>query len=208
MAGWVSQFKLGRPGYELSFDINPNTLDIEPQQVAAEGRVLSGHLRKWVFRTSFPVITLQSNWFTVTDFNAMQSLLTITDTMLSFKARDGDLQTTAEICYPSDVGNVPIRENSAVLLSATLVAAGSASCLAISGVYTNPGGTGTNYYTGGSYADASQVITLGTSLPTTAPCYATYTYPGWLVSMKAIKATFLGGQVDLGKISGWSLVGV
>ena len=204
---WVSNFLLGRPGAELAFSINPNQIDIENAQIAAEGRVLSGRLRKWVFRTSFPTITLQSDFFTLQDFNKIQSLLSVTDTMLSFRVRDGDLQTIAEICYPLNASQLPIRENSALLLSQALVAAGGARVLTIQGIYANPAGTGTNYWTGGSYQDASFIITPGTALPVMQPYYVSYSYPGWLVSMSKIKGTFIGGQIDLGKVSGWQLTG-
>ena len=204
---WLSSFLLGRPGAELSFTINPSQVDIEESQIAAEDRVLSGRLRKWVFRTSVPTITLQSDFFSFADFCAMKSLLAVTDTMLSFRIRNGDITTTAEICYPSGATSLPIRENSQVLLSAALVAAGGASVIVISAIYDNPAGTGTNYWTGGSYDDASYVITPGTPLPTASPYYVSYAYPGYLVSMSAIKAQFLGGQIDLGKIAGFQLVG-
>ena len=204
---WLSAFKLGRPGYELYFSINPATINITPAQISAKKRTISGRLRKWVFRTSFPTITLESNFFTLQDYNAMQSLLAITDTMLSFKVRDGDLQTVREICYQTGSTTVPIRENSAVLLSAALVAAGAAGSITINGVYDNPAGTGTNYYTGGSYDDASYTIMLGTPLLTSFPCYVTYSYTGWLVSMSEIGAQFVGGQVDTGNVSGWTLEG-
>ena len=206
---WISQFLLGRPGNELTFNINPNAIDIRAAQIAAKKRTLSGHLRKWVFRTSFPTITLESDFFRFQDLNAMQSLLAVADTMLSFKVRDGDLQTVMEICYQTDALTVPIRENSAVLLSAALVAAGAPGSITINGVYDNPAGTGTNYYTGGSYDDASCTITLGTPLiVATTPVYVTYSYSGYLVEMSEIGAQFIGGQVDLGKISGWQLQGV
>jgi hypothetical protein len=207
-----SIFQLGRPGNEITFDINPNTLEIRPAQIAATARTLSGHLRKWVFRTNYPTITMNSDWFTVADYNAMQSLLAITDTMLSFKIRDGDLQTIAEICYQTDQNTVPIRENSQTLLSAALVAAGAAGSLTINRVNDNPtdayANTGTDYYAGGSYADATGIITLGTPLLLSTPVYVTYSYTGYLVSMEEIGAQFIGGQVDLGKVSGWILTGV
>lgn len=76
---WLSQFVLGRPGYEIAFDINPNQADIKMSRIAADNRVLSGRAKSWVFRTSRPIITLSSGWFTVADFNAMQSLLAITE---------------------------------------------------------------------------------------------------------------------------------
>lgn len=205
---WISQFLLGRPGAELTFDLNPNEVEIRPAQIAAKKRTLSGRLKKWVFRTSFPTIVLSSDYFSIDSYNAMQSLLSVTDTMLSFKLRNGDLKTSLEICYQTDQNTVPIRENSAVLLSAALVAAGQASIITINGVYDNPAGTGTNYFTGGSYADASYTITLGTPLVYTTPVYVTYSYSGWLVEMSEIGAKFMGGHVDIGSITGWSLEGV
>jgi len=205
---WHSQFYLGRPGYELTFDINPRQFEIRSTQIAARKRTISGHLKKWVYRTSFPTLTLQSEYFTFSEYCRMQSLLAVTDTMLSFKVRNGDLQTSLEICYPDSATALPIRENSAVLLSAALVAAGAAGSVSIDGIYDNPAGTGTNYYTGGSYADATYTITPGTPLDTSNPHYVTYSYSGWLVSMEEIGAQFIGGQVDVGQASGWVLEGV
>lgn len=204
---WLTSFLLGRPGAELSFSVNPAGIEIKPAQICVKKRTLSGRLRKWVFRTSYPTITLDSSFFTVSDYNAMSSLLAVTDTMLSFKVRDSGFQNTLEICYPTSTSIVPIRENSAVLLSAALIAASAASSITITGVFDNAAGTGTNHYTGGSYADASYAITLGTPLANTNACYVTYTYTGWLVEMSEIGAQFVGGQVDLGKISGWQLQG-
>ena len=205
---WISNFLLGRPGYELAFSINPNTVEVDAAQIVAENRVLSGRLRKWVFRTNVPTMTLQSDFFTVQDFYRMQSLLAVTDTMLSFRIRDGDMQTSLEICYPTGATALPIRENSALLLSQALVAAGFPSVITINGIWDNPAGTGTNYFTGGSYQDSSFIITPGTPLLVQQPHFVTYSFPGYLVSMKAIKGTFLGGQIDLGKVSGWQLDGV
>ncbi len=188
MSGWLSAFKLGRPQNELTFDLNPAAIEIREAQVYARQRTISGHLYKRVFRTSFPTISLESSYFSLTQRNAMASLLAITDTMLSFKLRDGDFQTVLEICYPTGATTLPIRENSAVLLSEAIVAAGGSSCITINGVYDNAAGTGTNYYTGGSYDDASFVIAPGTPLLTSNAHYVTYSYGGWLVEISVVGA--------------------
>lgn len=204
---WNS-FKLGRPGYENTFALNPKAVSVDEAQIASSNRVLSGKLKKWVFRTSFPTIQLSQSFFTVTERNVMASLLSVTDTFLSFIVNDA-LQTIGEQVPVSNVGTqVTLQENSATLLSAARVAAGAAGTITVNGVYDNPGLTGTNYYSGGSYDDATRVVTLGTALAAQQYVYATYTYTGWLVEMRAIPYTAIGGQVDVMGYGGWTLTGV
>lgn len=199
---------LGRPGYEATFDINPHQLQINNTQIAATNRVLSGHLRKWVFRTEFPTITLNGTFFTMAQKDLMESMLTISDTFLSFKVHSG-FTRTGEINYPDNSGTtVTIQENSATLLSAALVAASAAGSITITGVFDNPSLTGTNYYTSGSYADATRIITLGTPLALASACYVTYLYTGWLVNMQSLPWSNQGGYVDVTQYSGWTLEGV
>ena len=88
------------------------------------------------------------------------------------------------------------------------MAAGAAGSITIIGVYDNPAGTGTNYFTSGSYADATRIITLGTPLLTAAACYVTYQYKGWLVNMSELGVQAQGGWVDVMPYNGWALVGV
>ena len=204
---FLSQFLLGRPGAELVFNINPNQLQVEKSQICAKNRVLSGRLKKWVFRTEFPTIQLSGTFFTMDQQDQMSSLLSVTDTLLSFKVRDA-FTIYGEQNFPANVGaTVQIQENSATLLSAALVAAGAAGSIAIVGVWDNAALTGTNYYTGGSYADATRTITLGTPLPTALACYVTYQYSGWLVSMEKMNFLAQGGWVDVSTYSGWTLEG-
>lgn len=207
---WIPQFKLGRPGAEQVFDYNAMQMDITESQVAASNRVLSGRLKKRVFRTTFPIITLQADYFTVAQRNLMASLLGVTDTFLSFIVRDSaDLKMTLEQNYPTDAFSVPLAQNSATLLSAALVAAGVAASISILGVYDNPSGTGTEYYAGGSYNSATYTVTLGTPLIVGgAPAYITYGYSGWLVEMNTIGYTASGGRIDAMTYSGWTLTGV
>ena len=205
---WLSQFYLGRPGFENLFDINPAQMQINKSQIAAVNRVLSGKLKKWVFRTEFPVINLSGTFLTMEQQDLMASILSITDTHLSFRVRDS-FTMTGEQNFPANVGTtVTIQENSATLLSAALIAAGAAGSITIIGVYDNAGLTGVNYYTGGSYADITRIITLGTPLPTAFACYVSYQYTGWLVHMQAMGFSAQGGWVDKTQYSGWTLTGV
>ena len=204
---WINSFLLGRPGAELSFDLNPNQVQITKTQISSVKRVLSGRLIKRVFRTEFPTIDLSGTFFTYAQADQMASLLNITDTLLSFRVRD-DMTMFGEQNFPANGGTtVTLQENSATLLSAALVAASAAPSVAIVGVYDNPGLTGTNYYTGGSYDSPTRTVTLGTPLPTSGACYITYTYTGWLVSMSEMAVQAQGGWVDVMPYSGWSLIG-
>ena len=205
---WLTTFLLGRPGYEVSFEVPPAGMQIQRAQIASTKRVLSGRLKKRTFRTDFPTITLNGTFYTAEQQDRMASLLTVTDTFLSFMVRDG-FTTYLEQNFPANVGTtVTLQENSATLLSEALVAAGAAGSITIVGVYDNPAGTGTNYFTGGSYADATRIITLGTPLLTAAACYVTYQYKGWLVNMSELGVQAQGGWVDVMPYNGWALVGV
>lgn len=205
---WLTTFLLGRPGYEVAFDVPPAGMQIQRAQIASTKRVLSGRLKKRTFRTDFPTITLNGTFYTAEQQDRMASLLTVTDSFLSFMVRDG-FTTYLEQNFPANVGTtVTMQENSATLLSAALVAAGAAGSITIVGVYDNPAGTGTNYFTSGSYADATRIITLGTPLLTAAACYVTYQYKGWLVNMSELGVQAQGGWVDVMPYNGWALVGV
>src|SRR6185312_1101037 len=99
---------------------------------------------------------------------------------------------------PQSVNTVILKNNSASRLSAALVAGGFASNLTITGVFTAPDGSGTNYFTGGSYADATRAITLGSPLPNaTQQVYVTFTYTGWLVHFTKFAPKAQGGLVDI-----------
>lgn len=208
---WLTQFLLGRPTYELTFDVNPSAMKIVEEQILASNRTLSGRRKKWVFCNAIPTIQIDSKWLTMADRNAMQSLLSITDTPLSFQVRGAqDFQMTLEYNSVLTSQTVTIQQNSATRLSAAIVAAGGASVITVTGVFQTPNGTGTNYYTGGgggSYNDANYTITLGTALPNSNPVYVTYTYLGWLVHMDKMPYSYQGGWIDRAEYNGWELVG-
>ena len=214
MAGWKTSFLLGRPGAEYSFDYAPGVMPITRNQISADNRVLSGKLKSWIFRTEFTEITLNGTFFTMAQADLMSSLLTVTDTLLSFKVRDS-FTLSGELDYVSGAGTtVPIQENSATLLSTALVAASSASSITITGVFSTAALTGTNYWYAngvdgahGTYADATRIITLGLAMTPYAAAYVTYQYTGWLVKMNSINFTPQGGNVDITKYSDWQLIG-
>lgn len=196
MSGWLSQFKLGRPGYEFLFSANPESIDITEAPVAAERRNLAGDLKRSVLKTSAPVVRIASSYLTKGDRDTLASLVGVTDTFLSFQTRD-DWAMLLEQNTPSTVSTVVIQNTSASRLAAALVAAGFSSSITITGVFDNPSGTGTNYFTGGSYAAATRTVTLGTPLSgTTSPCYVSYTYTGWLMTIRQLHHVGKGGWVD------------
>ena len=205
---WLAQFLLGRPNYESQFDINPSAMKIDESQIAAQNRTLDGTLHKYVFRTSFPTISLDSNYFLLADRNTMASLLTVTDTVLSFIPRTLDLSSVLEVNVPTTATSITIQKNSATILSSYVTGAGGSSTISVQGIYDNPSGTGTNYWTGGSYADSTYTITPGTNFPSLAAMYVTYNYSGWAVMMDKIPYSYQGGWIDKGNYSGWVLTGV
>jgi hypothetical protein len=205
---WLSNFLLGRPGLEISFDLNPSSMKISDSQIMAANRTLSGRRKKWVFCTSIPSITIDSKWLLLADRNALESLLSITDTPLSFKVRSGDFQMINEINVPISTINVTIQQNSATRLSQALVQQGYPSVITVTGVFLNANGTGTNYFNSGAYNDLNFLVTLGTALPgTTQSVYVTYNYSGWLVHMDKMPYNISGGWIDKFEYSGFSLEG-
>lgn len=193
---WLSQFKLGRPGYEYSFDFNPAAMTFDEQPVAVLNRNLAGDLKKAFLKTSAPVLKINSNYLTKAQRDQFASLLSVTDTFLSFQTRD-DWQVLLERNIPTTTTSVAIQNNSATRLSAALVAAGFSGQITINGVYRVADGSGTNYYSGGSsYADATRILTLASALPDTSPVFVSYTYKGWLVDIKSIPAQMQGGWID------------
>lgn len=209
---WIPQFLLGRPGFEYSFDINPEGMSIDEAPLAVIQRNLAGDMKKSVLKASVPIIKVNSSFLALQQRNQFASLAGIADTFLSFQTRD-DWQVLSERNLPQSVTKVVIQNNSATKLSAALVAAGFTGIITINGVATVPnvlagptfgsggfgsgGFDGPDYFAGGSYDDASRTITLGTSLPSaTQYVYVTYTYKGWLVNLDVLSHSVKGGWMD------------
>jgi hypothetical protein len=220
---WLDAFLLGRPGFEYAFSANPDDLEADFERQSAEQRTLTGRLKERVFRPWTPTVRLTSGWFPKTDLDHIASLLTVTDTFLSFIPRTSDLNILLEPDLALTTTTVQIQESSATLLSAVYAAGGltpgnggtpyttTSGTITVDGVYDNPMGTGTNYYTagaGGSYADATRTVTLGSALAQVQQVYVSYHFPGWLVRMKKLGAPISGGRVDLFNLGDLELVGV
>jgi len=208
--GWQT-FKLGRPGYEYSFDVNPEAMAIEDGPIAVLQRNLAGDLKKSIIKTSVPIIKLNSNYLMMAQRNQFASLAGIADTFLSFITRD-DWQIIAEKNTPLNLTQVKLQNNSATKLSAALVAAGFSSIITVTsaaqipnvtagpvfggGGFGEGGFSGPDFFTGGSYDDLTRTVTLGTTLPSLNPVYLTYTYTGWLVNMEKLSHAIRGGWID------------
>lgn len=209
---WISQFLFGRPGYEYQFDVNPEGMSIDEQALTVMHRNLAGDLKKSVLKNSMPTIRINSSYLTLTQRNQFASLVGVQDTFLSFQTRD-DWQMLSERNLPTDTTHVTIQNNSATRLSAALVAAGFSGIITINSVGTVPaavagplfggggfgdgGFSGPDYFLGGSYNDATRVVTLGTSLPSASQyVYVSYTYKGWLVNLENLSHQVQGGWMD------------
>jgi hypothetical protein len=208
--GWQT-FKLGRPGYEFNFDLNPEAMAIEDSPVAVLQRNLAGDLKKSVLKTSVPIVKLNSNYLLLPQRNQFASLAGIADTFLSFITRD-DWQIVAEKNTPSTLTTVKLQNNSMTKLSAALVAAGFPGTITVTSVSQVPnvtagpvfggggfgegGFSGPDFFTGGGYDDLTRTVTLGTTLPSLNPVYITYTYTGWMVNMEKLSHAIRGGWVD------------
>ena len=81
---WIA-FKLGRPGAELTFSLNPAGLSITDGNIKVVHRNLEGDLRKSVIKAGLPTIGINSNYFTKVERDLFVSLLNITDSFLSFQ---------------------------------------------------------------------------------------------------------------------------
>jgi len=209
---WLEPFLLGRPGNEFSFEVNPDAMSIDEQPVAVLQRNLSGDLKKSVLNTSSPIIRINSSFLSIAQRNQFASLAGISDTFLSFQTRD-DWGVISERNMVTDTTHVTIQDTSATKLSTALVAGGFTGIITINSVGVVPnvvsgplfggggfgdgGFSGPDYFSGGSYDDATRVVTLGTSLPVgTTFVYVSYTYTGWLVNMERLSHSFAGGYVD------------
>jgi len=212
MSGWFSQFWLGIPGYEYYFDVNPESVSMDEGPIAVLKRNLAGDLKKSILRSSIPIIRLNSSYLTLAQRNQFASLASIDYSFLSFQCRD-DFQTWSERSIPIDASHVKLQNNSATKLSALLAAGGFTPIITIQSVYNVPTGylgslygqngfgfggyAGPDYYAGGSYDDATRIVTLGTPLPSpTNPAFTTYTFKGWLVNMETFTHAVQGGWLD------------
>lgn len=190
---WLTQFKLGVPGSEITFDLNPAAMNSTEGPVSVVNENLAANLRKDIVKTFRPRATINSNYLTLAQRQQFLSLTCLPD-FLSFQTRDD--WSFMERDTPDSTSEVTIRSNSITLLDKALNDVSAGVNLTITGVFTDIGMAGTNYYTGGSYDRATRIISLGVALPDTDDVYVAYTYKGWLANVRALNFVSQGGWVD------------
>lgn len=211
-AGAATNFLLGRPTFETQFSVNPESISIEEAGVAIRQRMLNGSMKKSVLNPSMPIIKISSKYLTLAQRNQLASLAMVDDTFLSFITRD-DWQVIALRVIPTTVSTLTLPKLSCLRLSKSLVDLGGSSIITINQVYGSPfpGGStlynaggfnegeydGPEYFSGGSYADSTYIVTLGTALANvTDPVYVTFTYKGWLVDVEKFGHNSQGQNID------------
>ena len=191
---WLSQFKLGIPGEEVSFELNPAAMSLTEGPVMVINENLSADILKDIPKNYRPTAQINSNYLTLTQKNQFINLACLPQ-FLSFQYRDDN--SFVEQDTPDSLSAVTLRGNSITLLDKALNDIGGAANITITGVYTKFGLTGTNYYSGGSYDRDTRAITLGAPLATAQyGVFVAYTYLGWLCNIRAINTTAQGGWVD------------
>jgi hypothetical protein len=196
---WLSQFKLGRAGREITFDYNPASMTVSEQFIGPSYRDINGDLKKSIIKTYAPLVTINSSYLTIAQRNQLVSLMQIKDTFLSFIVRDTSdpFKMILEQNVSLSKTTVQIQNTSITHLCLELYNNGFVGIVTIEGVWDNYSMTGTNYYTGGSFDDSNRTITLGTPFASNKTiCYITYAYTGWLVQIKSIPWTIKGGWID------------
>ncbi len=197
MAAWLSSFILGRPGYEVSFEVQPEAMNVTEQSLVSLNRNLAGDLKKSVFRQGIPTVTINASYLTINQRNQFMSLIGLSDTFLSFQIRDDLVNNEQDTS--TDTTHVTLQNNSIIRLDKLLNTGGFSTIITVTGVYTSAvmGGSGTNYYTSGSYARSTGIITLGSALAgANTVVYIYYTYTGWLVNLDTLNWQAQGGWSD------------
>ena len=191
---WLSQFLLGVPGSEYSFELNPAAYveTVGPVRILNEN--LAGNYLKDMVKNYRPSVKVNSNYLTLAQRQQFIALAGL-PIFLSFQTRND--WTFMEQDLPDSTTTVTIRSNSITILDNALTAVSATPNITITGVFLTPALTGTNYFTGGSYNATTQAITLGTALSSaTTPVYVQYTYKGFLVTVEPLSLTSQGGWVD------------
>lgn len=208
---WLSQFLLGRPGAEYLFEVNPAAMDIEEVGVVIRQANIAGDLKKSTIKASAPIIRVNSNYLTLAQRNKFASLVSVSDTFLSFQTRD-DWQQTDERVTIIDATHLRLQNSSATRLSAVLVGLGLPSVITIQTPF-NIGFAGTGFGDGGfgfggfdgapfdpgaiTYDDVTRIITMSNPLADLSRLvFVTYTYKGWLVDMERLGHKAQGGWLD------------
>jgi hypothetical protein len=197
---WTN-FLLGRPGYEMQFDVPAEAMGIDYSDIKVLQTNLAGDLKKSIIKTDVPTIRMSSSFLTLAQRNQLASLRHNSDTFFSFRCRD-DWQVYYEPATIIDTTHVQLANTSATKLSALLISLGFSSIITVQTPFYQilpiGGAGGTTFNPGAvTYADATRIITLTNALPgTTSPIYVSYVYTGWLVELNSIAPNNKGGWLD------------
>jgi len=153
---WLAQFKLGRPGVEASFEINPAGYDNNDLRIADHSRAVDGSFISIEASHNRPTLRLSGNYITADFWNALRGLLIIGDTFLIFEPHDltgtqwyGSRQDRV---VPTLTTSVTLPSDSYTRGAQLRAAAVAAPTLFVQGVWRTyqPGesGAGTNYFLG------------------------------------------------------------
>lgn len=211
---WLSQFILGRPGSEYTFDVNPEAMQISIENIEAIQYNLAGDMKQSILKVRVPTIKINSSYLTFAQRNQFDSLVGVADTFLSFQTRD-DWEVTDESVSIVDSTHVKLANCSATRLSAALVALGFDSIITIETPFKVGLGGGTLFGSDGfgdggfgsapedfdpgtvTYDDATRIITFTNPLTDLAtPVLVSYMYTGWLVKLKSFGHSAQGGWGD------------
>lgn len=127
--GWTS-FLLGRPGSELKFEVSPEAMSVDYDDVKVLQTNLAGDLKKSVLKVECPTIQIKSSYLSLLQRNQFAALRHVTDTFLSFQCRD-DFQVYYESAYIIDSTHIQLANTSATRLSAALAALSKPSIITV-----------------------------------------------------------------------------
>lgn len=198
---WIT-FILGRPGNEMAFELKPEAMSVEHNDLKIMHTNLAGDVKKSIIKTSTPTIKINSSYLSHDQRNQIASLRTVSDSFLSFQTRD-DWKVWYEPVVINDSTHAVIANSSATRLSSVLTGLGFATTITIETPFyltlpTPSGGSGTTWDPGTiSYADDTRIITTTNSIAdVTEPLYVNYLYKGWLVEINTFNAVNQGGWGD------------
>lgn len=167
---WLSQWKLGRPGAEQTFDTNAAVLEWTPRRVADFRRGLDGSGIDLTASRNRPTFHLSGNFVTPAMRKTLESLIMVDDTPLIFRPFDltGALmwESIQEWVYPMSLTQLRIPPNSYLEAARVLAGVGAPTTVQMVGVWQtyapdSESGSGTNYLYPVIYTEGFEGMILG-----------------------------------------------
>ena len=202
----LNPFKLGRPGAETSFEINPSAVDWGDAAMKDTTRGIDGELNIITLSGNRPTVSISGNYITPAQWNQFRALMMIADTPLNFIYADLTGATIPEVWQEQVVAasttTLILPKSSALRASKLAVDAGGASLVSMVNIYTTyaAGRTGTTTIAVSSYADTSYTISAS-GLTAGNTYYVTYQCKALAVTLTQVPIHQDAGWVDKGKYS-------